>query len=124
MKLTAFCWNVQDGRLQDKDLSDFQKDHAIRNLPGLLNYAAYVLFFPSLMAGPAFDYMDYERWIETTMFQVPAGTDPNKAPATRKKRRIPRSGTPAAFKAATGFLWLLLFLKLGAYYDPNFLLSS
>src|SRR5687768_2844134 len=56
MKLTAFCWNVQDGRLTDAELSDFQKEHAVRTMPSMLDYAGYVLFFPGLMAGPAFDY--------------------------------------------------------------------
>ncbi|KAK5279614.1 Lysophospholipid acyltransferase, partial [Cryomyces antarcticus] len=68
MKLTAFCWNVYDGRLPDSELTDFQKERAIRELPDLLDYAGYVLFFPALFAGPAFDFVDYRRYIETTMF--------------------------------------------------------
>lgn len=118
MKLSAFCWNVADGTQPEKNLSDFQKERAIKQLPGYLDFAGYVLFFPSLLAGPAFDYVDYKRWIETTMFEVPAGIDPSKKPPTRKKRKIPRSGTPAAWKAATGLFWLLLFLKFsGMYYN-------
>jgi hypothetical protein len=61
MKLTAFCWNVADGRLPENDLSDFQKERAIKQLPGPLDFAGYVMFFPSLFAGPAFDYVDYKR---------------------------------------------------------------
>ncbi|CAL3965957.1 unnamed protein product [Diplocarpon coronariae] len=121
MKLTAFCWNVADGRLPDKELSDFQKERALKELPSLLDYAGYVLFFPSLFAGPAFDYVDYRRWIETTMFEVPAGVDPSKKAPTRKKRKIPRSGTPATWKAATGLFWITLFLKLGSWYYPDLL---
>ena len=121
MKLTAFCWNVADGRLPEKDLSDFQKERVIKQLPGLLNFAGYVLFFPSLFAGPAFDYVDYRRWIETTMFEVPAGVDPSKKAPTRKKRKIPRSGTPAIWKAATGMFWILLFLKLTDWYYTDLL---
>ncbi|KAI9662041.1 MAG: lysophospholipid acyltransferase [Alyxoria varia] len=124
MKLTAFCWNVHDGRLPEKTLSDFQKQHAVRELPGVLDYAAYVLFFPSLMAGPAFDYVEYQRWIETSMFQLPPGTDPAKAPPTRKKRKIPRSGTPATIKGAYGLIWLGVFLFLSGHYDPNSLASD
>lgn len=124
MKLTAFCWNVQDGRLAESDISDFQKEHALPELPGLLEYAAYVLFFPSLMAGPAFDYIEYRRWIETTMFDLPPGADPAHAPRTRKKRRIPRSGTPATIKAVIGLSWLFAFLKLSGPYSPQYLLSS
>jgi lysophospholipid acyltransferase len=121
MKLTAFCWNVADGRLPEKDLSDLQKERSIKQLPSFLDFAGYVLFFPSLFAGPAFDYVEYRRWIETTMFMVPAGTDPSKMPPTRKKRKIPRSGTPAAWKAAAGVFWIMLFLKFSGWYYPELL---
>jgi len=124
MKLSAFCWNVQDGRSPEKDLVDFQKEHAVRKMPALLDYIGYVLFFPSLMAGPAFDYVDYQRWLETTMFQIPPGTDPASAPKTRKQRKIPRSGTPAAIKAAKGLAWILLFLAIGGWYTPELVLSE
>jgi lysophospholipid acyltransferase len=124
MKLTAFCWNVQDGRLPEKDLADFQKERAIRTLPALLDFVGYVLFFPALFAGPAFDYIDYQQYIETTMFQLPPGTDPKLAPKVRKQRKIPRSGTPAAIKAATGIAWILVFLKASAYYNTEYVLSD
>ncbi len=124
MKLTAFCWNVADGRLAEADLSDLQKERALKELPSLLNFAGYVLFFPSLFAGPAFDYVDYRRWIETTMFEVPAGTDPSKKPPTRTKRKIPRSGTPAMWKAATGIFWILTYLKLTGVYHTTLYTSD
>jgi len=127
MKLSAFCWNVQDGRQQEKDLADFQRERALRQIPSVLDFAGYVLFFPSLMAGPAFDFIEYKRWLETSMFDLPPGVDPSKAPKTRKSRRIPRSGTPAAIKAAKGLGWIFLFLQLNNYFhhdvvlDDNFL---
>ena len=43
MKLTGFCWNVYDGKQPEKDLVDFQKNRAIRTMPGFLDYAAYVV---------------------------------------------------------------------------------
>jgi lysophospholipid acyltransferase len=58
------------------------------------------------------------------LFEVPAGTDPSKRPPTRKKRKIPRSGTPAAWKAATGLFWILVFLKFIGWYDPDLLTGS
>jgi lysophospholipid acyltransferase len=124
MKLTSFCWNVADGRLPEADLSDHQKERALKQLPSLLDFAGYVLFFPSLMAGPAFDYVDYKRWIETTMFEVPAGTDPTKKPPTRKKRKIPRSATPAMWKLAKGLFWILLFLQLSGMYYPSIFIGD
>lgn len=124
MKLSAFCWNVWDGKQPDSQLSDVQKERAIRKLPNPLNYAGFVAFFPSIMAGPAFDYVDYERWITTSMFDLPPGTDPMKAPPTRKKRKIPRSGTPAMLKMGIGLLWIFAFLQLGAYHNPSVVLSD
>lgn len=82
------------------------------------------LFFPSLFAGPSFDYVDYQRWIETTMFVIPAGTDPAHIPPTRKKRKIPRSGTPATFKAIAGLVWIFLFLKFNAWYNTDLVLGD
>lgn len=75
------------------------------------------MFFPSLLAGPAFDYVDYRRWIDTSMFDVPAGVDPSKKPPVRKKRRIPRSGTPAMLKAVTGLVWVGLFVLLSGKFS-------
>ncbi|KAK7213527.1 hypothetical protein V2G26_020705 [Clonostachys chloroleuca] len=124
MKLSAFCWNVADGRLPDEELSDFQRDRMLRDLPGLLDFAGYVLFFPSLLAGPAFDYAEYRRWVDTTMFDLPAQVDPSKKPPVRKKRKIPRSGTPAVWKGASGLVWLLLFLTLSGPYGHDQLLSN
>ena len=115
---------MQDGRLPEKDLVDFQKKRALPELPGILDYAGYVLFFPSLFAGPSFDYVDYREWIETSMFDLPAGTDPKLAAKTRKKRRIPRSGTPAAWKAVTGLAWIFAFLKFSAWYNTELVLGD
>ncbi|KAI9847849.1 MAG: lysophospholipid acyltransferase [Sclerophora amabilis] len=124
MKLTGFCWNVHDGRLPQKDLSDTQKERALSTLPSVLDFAGYVLFFPSLFAGPAFDFVEYRNWIETTMFELPPGIDPAKRPPTRKQRKIPRSGTPAAIKAVAGLAWIFAFLKFSAWYSPDLLLGD
>ncbi|EFY91937.1 Lysophospholipid acyltransferase, variant 3 [Metarhizium acridum] len=122
MKLSAFCWNVADGQLPDEILSDFQKDRALCELPSILDYAGYTLFFPSLFAGPAFDYVDYRRWIDTSMFDMPPNVDPSKKPPSRKKRKIPRSGTPATSKAFLGLFWISLFVVLSARYGHEQLL--
>ncbi|RYP10080.1 hypothetical protein DL764_000871 [Monosporascus ibericus] len=124
MKLSAFAWNVADGTLPEDQLSDFQRDRRILQLPPLLDYAAYVLFFPSLMVGPAFDYNEYRGWIDTTMFNVPASVDPTKKPPTRKKRKIPRSATPAMWKMVSGLVYIGLFLKLGSWYGPEAFFSD
>lgn len=117
MKLSAFCWNVADGQLPADQLSEFQQNRALKELPPLVDYTAYVLFFPSLFAGPAFDYAEYRRWIDTSMFDVPAHVDPAKKPPVRKKRKIPRSGTPATIKAITGLVWIGLFVALSGRFS-------
>ncbi|KAL1959374.1 hypothetical protein VTO42DRAFT_2177 [Malbranchea cinnamomea] len=124
MKLTAFCWNVHDGRLPVNQLTPTQAYAAIREFPSLLDFAGYVFFFPSLWAGPACDYVEYRRWIETTMFDLPPGVDQSKAPLTRKKRRIPRSGRPAMRKAAMGLSWIAAFLVMGPRYNTDLMLSD
>lgn len=124
MKLSAFCWNVADGVLPEDHLSDFQKDRRLKELPSLLDYFGYVFFFPSLMIGPAFDFAEYRRWLDTTMFDIPKSVDPAKKPPTRRKRKIPRSGTPAMIKLVTGFSWLLLFIWLSTWFSPESLLGD
>ncbi|KAI9653843.1 MAG: lysophospholipid acyltransferase [Bathelium mastoideum] len=124
MKLSAFAWNVHDGKYPSSELSEYQKERALRKLPSILDYLSFVFFFPSLMVGPAFDFVDYRRWIETSMFDLPEGFDKSKAPPTRGKRRIPRSGTPAMWKAAQGSAWILIYLQLSSLYVPGFFLSS
>ncbi|PTB66592.1 MBOAT-domain-containing protein [Trichoderma citrinoviride] len=122
MKLSAFCWNVADGQLPADQLSELQQNRALKDLPPLVDYAAYVLFFPSLFAGPAFDYAEYRRWIDTSMFDVPAQMDPAKKP--------PVSGTPATKKAITGLVWIGLFVALSGRFshthvtDPSFVERS
>ncbi|KAJ5578909.1 hypothetical protein N7450_007776 [Penicillium hetheringtonii] len=52
------------------------------------------------------------------------GTDPSKVPPTRKKRKIPRSGTPAVKKLVVGLVWIFVFLQLGSRFTTEFVLSD
>ncbi len=80
-------------------------------------------FFPSLFAGPAFDFVDYQRWLDTSMFDAPANA-PGARPPTRPQRRIPRSGRPAAFKAAQGLVWIGVFLRFSDLYPAELLTGA
>ena len=124
MKLSAFCWNVHDGRLPQEELTDHQRDRAIQEMPSFLDYAGYVLFFPSLLVGPAFDYNDYRRWLETTMFDLPPDVDPAKAPTRRKQRRIPQSHTPATWKCVYGLIWIGMYLNFSVWFNSATVLSD
>ena len=80
------------------------------------------MFFPSVFAGPAFDFREYQRWIDCTMFDVI--TPDVKRGGTKRKRKIPKSLVPATKKALAGIAWILLFVKLGSVYHTDFMLSD
>lgn len=58
------------------------------------------------------------------MFELPAGTDPAHKPRTHAKRKIPRSGTPAAWKAAAGLMWIFMFLKFSEWYTTELVVGD
>lgn len=124
MKVSAFCWNVADGQLPEEHLEGLQKDRMLKELPSLLDYAGYIFFFPSLLIGPAFDFAEYRRWLDTSMFDLPANFDPANKPPVRRKRKIPRSATPAVLKAVTGLTWIALYMFFGGRYDFHQLTSD
>ena len=89
MKLSAFGWNVYDGKAPKSTLSEFGRLQAVRQHPDLLSYLGFVFFYASLLTGPSFHYNDYDRFIKSILFDdVPE----SKRPGRRVKRRIPRSG--------------------------------
>ncbi|KAI6251183.1 Lysophospholipid acyltransferase [Erysiphe necator] len=123
IKLTSFAWNVADGQLPKNSLTGPQKEKALECLPSVLDFAGFIMFFPSLFAGPAFDFVDYKRWIEMEMFDIPIqGTDGNSSKLdSRKIKRVPQNFAPAMLKAASGVMWIILFMKLSTIYYPKFL---
>ncbi|OAP57547.1 hypothetical protein AYL99_08285 [Fonsecaea erecta] len=122
MKLHGFSWNVHDGRLKGELLTDAQKDRAVYKMPNLLDFAGYVFFFPSIFTGPAFEYADYKRWLDGSIYDTTPGS--KGAPPTKGKRRIPHSTVPAVRKAIGGLLWIGAFLQLSQWYYVPFFLSD
>lgn len=119
MKLSAFGWNVYDGK-QSVQPSEYTKMRAIKKHPSLLSYMGYVFFYPSLLTGPAFDYVDYDKFIHNTLFDdVPEEKRPGK-----RKRRIPRSGRQAFSKVAQGFFFAGLFLILPKYVNLDYVFGE
>lgn len=120
MKLSAFGWNVHDAKVPKERLTDYTRDRVIRKHPGILPYMGYVFFFPSLLTGPAFDYVDYDKFIHSTLFEdVPEDKRPGK-----RKRRIPRSGKQALSKVLQGVFWAVLFIVLPKYVSLDFALDK
>lgn len=63
LRLIGFGFDVADGKLADSDLSKEQKENCIRQVPDLLQLAAYSYFPSSFIAGPQFPFQRYRRFI-------------------------------------------------------------
>ncbi|RYY82691.1 hypothetical protein EON63_12865 [archaeon] len=82
MKLTSFAYNIYDGMYDyntitqanpDKSMERIyssRKKYAITRLPSLLEFMGYIYCFTCILAGPAFEYKDYEDSIDGTSFRV------------------------------------------------------
>ena len=49
-----------------QEMSNYQKRNHISSPPGLLEYLGYVLCLGNLLAGPFFEFSDYQQWIYST----------------------------------------------------------
>jgi len=114
MKLTGYAWNIQDGRKPEAKLTSFQKNKAVRHQPSLLNFLSFAFFYPSLLTGPSFDYIDYENWLNSKMF---TDLPESKKPGKKRKRNIPKSGRVSFYRALQAVGWLLLWQKSGEYFS-------
>lgn len=130
MKLTAFAWNIHDGRTARRAqngisaLVDFQRESVLTEMPDLISYIAWALFFPSLLIGPAFEYAQYRAWLNCTIFDVQAPQNTKAAKKMANGRKIPRSGTAAAKRAIEGLFWLACFGYLSPRYTVTEVLSD
>lgn len=48
----------------------YQKEMHVKQIPNLLEYFAYIYFFPGFLAGPAFNYKEYISFIDGSMFKA------------------------------------------------------
>lgn len=112
MKLSSFGWNVYDGSLKQETLTDFQRDRAVKEHPPLIDFLAYAFFFPSLLTGPSYDYNEFQRWIDLSMFDSIGKSD--EQTKKRRKRKIPRSGHVATLKLLEGIFWIVLWTQVTA----------
>lgn len=127
IKLTAFCWNVHDGRMPVHTLSVFQRERAIKSstFPSLLEFLSYSLFFPTMFYGPGFDYSEYRRFIDLSIFDPVLPQEWDKLPQENNTVRQVPDGTRAALrKGAAGMLWTFLFFKLSTFCSLELLLSE
>jgi lysophospholipid acyltransferase len=47
-----------------------------------------------------------------------------KRGGTKRRRKIPKSHVPAAWKALTGLGWIFAFMKMSSIYTPEFVLGD
>jgi lysophospholipid acyltransferase len=52
-------------------MRDYQKRHAVKRMPSLLEYFGFAFFFPSFLAGPTMEMDDYIAYINGDMFKAP-----------------------------------------------------
>lgn len=88
MKLTSFAYNLYDGTYDRKRVFDTYEDprkarvyssrkkFAIEALPNPLEFFGYIFCFTCILAGPAFEYKDYVRAIDGTVFKNKSNKSP------------------------------------------------
>ncbi|PVU95128.1 hypothetical protein BB561_002022 [Smittium simulii] len=91
IKMTSLAFCLYDGQKDIKTLSTYQRKHAIKTVPNFLEYLGYMFFFPSLLAGPAFEISTYRQMISMDHTKI--------KPETTK-----------------GYFRLLIALACGAFY--------
>lgn len=74
-KVTSLAFSLHDGLTKkEEDLVGVRKYHALRKVPSILEYFAYMFQFQALMAGPIIFYRDYIEFIHGTNFITRSGT--------------------------------------------------
>lgn len=118
MKLSAYAWNIADGRLPRESLTKYQQFNMLHRSPSILSFLGYVFYFPALFVGPSFDYAEYERWLNLSMFE-----SVDRTKMSKKKRTIPSSVGPAMKIMVMGWGFLLLFMIFVQYVSVDYTLS-
>jgi MBOAT, membrane-bound O-acyltransferase family len=83
IKVITFAFDYHDGGDEapvsaNPRLKAHQTKMALKELPSLLEYYAYVLNFSGLLAGPAVNFGEYRNWIDGSVFDdAPEGTRPD-----------------------------------------------
>lgn len=62
-KFSSFAYCVEDGRQPEENLSSDQLQRRILTIPSFLEYFNYIFFFPGAIVGPAFDFIDWQDFI-------------------------------------------------------------
>lgn len=63
IKLSNFAWACHDGGKDPSALSEDQRRYAIRENPDILDFFGYIFFYGGFFIGPAFEFTDYQDYI-------------------------------------------------------------
>ncbi|RHZ49968.1 hypothetical protein Glove_508g65 [Diversispora epigaea] len=70
IKLTSFAFSVYDGQRPSHELSPDQKLNSIHVMPSILEFLGYVFFLGGFLLGPAFNFMEYQQFVNMEMFRI------------------------------------------------------
>lgn len=119
MKLTAFAWSYYDGSyVKDhklEDLTEYQRKRAIKKHPSFLKFMAFAYFYPTLLTGPSFDFEDFDKWLDGSLY--------DDLPLSKRfkngRKQTPKNDGLALWKALQGIGWISLSMI-----SPNYVTTS
>ncbi|ETK75957.1 hypothetical protein F441_17868, partial [Phytophthora nicotianae CJ01A1] len=68
LKLSSVAINYSDGGLPKEKKTPTMLKNELQEIPGLIPYFGFIFFFPTYLAGPAFEYKDYIYWMKDIRF--------------------------------------------------------
>jgi len=83
IKVTSFACNIRDGKLLSTPdlLTPVWQKYAIPSMPTPIEFLSFLFFFPTFLAGPAFQFSTYKQFIEGTLYfdkkHNPSGKEPS-----------------------------------------------
>uniref|UniRef100_A0A915JXS8 Lysophospholipid acyltransferase 5 n=1 Tax=Romanomermis culicivorax TaxID=13658 RepID=A0A915JXS8_ROMCU len=110
LKLIGLVWDVFDGR-RNEELSDEQKKTALKDIPGLLEIAAYVYFFSGFLVGPQFPLVRLRSLVNGEFDDPETG--------------FPRKNTfQCLHRLILGFIYMALYVILYGKLTEDYFLSD
>jgi len=71
LRINSVAFNYADGQVENqKELEEPLVQASISEIPSFLEYVSYCFFFPSLLAGPPFDYKYFQSYLRNVSLHV------------------------------------------------------
>lgn len=130
-KVTSLAFSLHDGLTQkEEDLTGVRKYHALRKMPTVLEYFAYMFHFQALMAGPIIFYRDYIEFIHGQNFLTHSGASINGEGNTYAEKEVVLEPSPLLAvmrKVVASLVYAILLTKFLAVFpiriikEPDFI---